>query len=146
MKDETRINKRSRAAGQHPPSRAEKIRLKKDDLIQINLDEDEWLGATVIDRAKVSGKYYNYFNVLGEDGLERNVDLEQLEFRKVTEEEVNMVHIPREEQNSEECRNAKVFELEKLLTVLKKWRTRVNTGYLVDGFCGGKEQRCGLGW
>ena len=63
----------------------------KDDLIQINLDEGEWLGATVIDRAKASGKYYNYFNVLGEDGLERNVDLERLEFRKVKEEEVNIV-------------------------------------------------------
>ena len=69
---------------------------------------------TVIDRAKVSGKYYNYFNVLGEDGLERNVDLERLEFRKMTEEEVNMVQIPREEQNSEECKKAKVVELEKL--------------------------------
>ena len=110
---ETRNSKRSRAAG-HPPSRADKIQLKKDDHIQINLDEEEWLGATVIDRAKVSGKYYNYFNVLGEDGLERNVDLERIEFRKVTEEEVNMVQIPREDQNSEECRKAKVVELEKL--------------------------------
>ena len=38
---EARISKKSRAVGQHPPSRAEKIHLKKDDLIQINLDEDE---------------------------------------------------------------------------------------------------------
>ena len=57
---------------------------------------------TVIDRAKVSGKYYNYFNVLGEDGLDRNVDLERLEFKKMIEEE---------EQNSEECKKAKVVEL-----------------------------------
>ena len=48
---ETRINKRSRTAVHHPPSRAEKI--------QMNLDEDEWLGVTVIDSAKVSGTYYN---------------------------------------------------------------------------------------
>lgn len=111
---ETRTNKRSRAEGHHPPSRAEKIQLKRDDLIQINLDDGEWLGATVIDRAKVSGKYYNYFNVLGEDGLERNVDLERLDYRKMTEEEVNMVQIPREEQSSEECKRAKIVELEKL--------------------------------
>ena len=74
----TRISKRPRAVGQHPPSRAEKIHSMKDDLIQINLDED-WL-----------------------------------EFRKVTEEEVNMGKIPREEQNNDECKNAKVVELEKL--------------------------------
>ena len=54
-----------------------------------------------------------------------------------------MVQIPREEQNNDECQNAKVVELEKLKSFdsLKKWTTRVNTRFPVDGFCGRKEQR-----
>ena len=71
--------------------------------------------AQVLNRSKVNGKYYNYFNVCGEDGLERNIDLERIKFRKVTEEEVNIVTIPREKQNDDECKNAKATELRKLL-------------------------------
>ena len=99
----------------HPVSKDQKITLKKDDMIQMKMsDNEEWLGATVIDRSKVTGKYYNYFNVLGEDGLERNVDLERVAFRRVTEEEVNMVMVPRERHNDEECKKAKLVELIKL--------------------------------
>ena len=54
--------------------------------------------------------------MLGEDGLERNVDLERIKYRKVTapEEEVNMVLIPRESHSNEECKKAKLVELAKL--------------------------------
>ena len=49
-----------------------KIALKQDDMIQMRIGEDkEWLRTTVINHAKVNGRYYNYFNVLGEDGIER---------------------------------------------------------------------------
>ena len=54
------------------------------------------------------------FNVCGEDGLERNVDLERLMYRRVTEEEVNIVTIPREKQNDDACKKAKEIELRKL--------------------------------
>ena len=110
--DENQISKRTRVL--NPPSKSAKIALKKDDTVEINIDADEWLGAKVIDRSKVTGKFYNYFNVLGEDGLERNVDLERLSYRKVTEEEVNMVLIPKETHSNEECKKAKVVELRKL--------------------------------
>ena len=46
--------------------------------------------------------------------MERNVDLERLGYRKVTEEEVNIVTIPKEKQNEEECKKAKETELKKL--------------------------------
>ena len=97
-----------------PPSKMEKISLKKDDWIEIE-DGNEWLRARILNREKVHGKYYNYFNVVGEDGLKRNVDLERARYMKVHEnEEVNMVLIPREEHQSEECRKAKLVELKKL--------------------------------
>ena len=115
--------------------------------MQINLDEDEWLGATVIDRAKVSGKYYNYFNVLGEDGLERNMDLERLEFRKMTEEEVNMVKFLGKNKIVKNVRKPKLLNWRnsKVLIVLRRWTTRDSTGSHVDGYCGRKELRFGLG-
>ena len=107
------VQKRSRIF--FPPSKGDKINLKKDDLIQIKLsDESEEIVARVLNRSKVNGKYYNYFNVYGEDGLERNVDLERIAFRKVTEEEANIVTIPKDKQNEDECRRAKETELRKL--------------------------------
>ena len=96
------------------PNQEEKICLNKNDMIKINLNEEEWINAAVINRGKVSGKYYNHFNILGEDGLERNVDLERIPYEKVATDEVNIVMIPREEQCSEECKQAKEVELSKL--------------------------------
>ena len=48
------------------------------------------------------------------DGLERNVDLERVKFRKINEEECNMVLIPRSEHKNEACIVAKETELDKL--------------------------------
>ena len=97
-----------------PPSRKDKITLKKNDWIQITDDGKEFLNARIINREKVQGKYYNYFNVIGEDGLKRNVDLERVSYQKVENEEVNMVLIPIVEHQSDECRKAKLVELKKL--------------------------------
>ena len=113
VREESRNNKRLKSV--FPPSRMEKIQLKKDDWIEMTEDGDEWLRARIINREKVNGKYYNYFNVVGEDGLKRNVDLERARYNKIPEnEEVNMVLIPREEQQNEECKKAKLVELRKL--------------------------------
>ena len=60
--DENPTNKRTKTFQFFPPSKGEKINLKKDDLIQIKLDDtSEEIYARVINRSKVSGKYYNYF-------------------------------------------------------------------------------------
>ena len=77
------------------------------------MDDGEWLRATVSDRPRVSGSFYNYFNIRGEDGLDRNVDLERLKCKQVCEE-VNMVLIPRERHQDEDCKSAKQVELKKL--------------------------------
>ena len=115
MDDENSVKKRTKVmSGQQffPPSKGAKINLKKNDLIQIKLtEESEEIYARVLSRSKVSGKYFNYFNVCGEDGLERNVDLERLKYRKVTEEEVNIVTIPKEKQNDDACKKAKEIEV-----------------------------------
>ena len=74
-----------------------------------------WHEATIVNREKVSGKYYNYFNVVGDDGIPNNVNLEKVHYNTVTEnEEVNIVMIPFEEQSTEECKEAKRVELQKL--------------------------------
>lgn len=97
----------------HPKSQGKKINLKRNDLIDIQMQDGDWLRATVSDRSKVSGSFYNYFNVRGEDGLDRNVDLERLRFKEVCEE-VNMVLIPQERHKDEDCKAAKQVELRKL--------------------------------
>ena len=87
-------NAEKRGRFYYPPSQKQKLSLRKDDWINVKVD-DEWLNARVLNREKVMGKYYNYFNVVGEDGLKRNVDLERIEFEQT--EEVNMLLIPGEE-------------------------------------------------
>ena len=77
-----------------PRNTKEKIKLKKDDMIEFD-EAGEIVTATVLSREKVSGRYYNYFNVRGEDGILRNIDLERSKFRKITHEECNMVIIPK---------------------------------------------------
>jgi transposase InsO family protein len=96
-----------------PKNKGRKINLKKDDVIEFEENGEDVI-ATVINREKVSGNFYNYFNVRGEDGLMRNVDLERLSFRKLDENECNMVMIPRERHSDLDCKEAMVKELEKL--------------------------------
>ena len=55
----------------YPTSKQAKIKLKKDDQIELEID-GKWIGATVLSREKTSGRYYNYFNVVGEDGQSRS--------------------------------------------------------------------------
>ena len=66
------------------------------------MEDGDWLRATVSDRCKVSGYFYNYFNIRGEGGIDRNVDLERLSYRQIFEE-VNMVLIPQERHKDDDC-------------------------------------------
>ena len=96
-----------------PPSTKEKIKLKKGDWIEFEENGVE-LRASVIDREKVTGKYYNYFNVTGEDGIKRNIDGERVRFRKLEEEECDMVMIPADRHKDQDCVEARKVELKKL--------------------------------
>ena len=89
----------------NPKSKGKKINLRKYDLVDIQMVDGEWLRAMVSDRSKVSGSFYNYFNIRGEDRLDRNVDLARLKFKQVCEE-VNMVLIHSEKHQDEDCKNA----------------------------------------
>ena len=70
--------------------------------------------ASVLNREKLSGRYYNYFNIRGEDGLSRNIDGERIKFKKLEEEECDMVMIPADRHKDGDCMKAKKVELDKL--------------------------------
>ena len=58
-------NAEKRGRFYYPPSRKQKLSLRKDDWINVKVD-DEWLNARVLNREKETGKYQNHFK--------RNVD------------------------------------------------------------------------
>ena len=97
-----------------PACNEEKIKLKKGDNIVIEL-EGETIQAEVTGRDKVTGKFYNYFNIKGARGLAWNVNLEQAEWRlPESEEDCLFVMIPKHRHGEKDCRDAKKTELEKL--------------------------------
>ena len=96
-----------------PKNKGEKISLKRNEVIELT-ENGEKLVATVLSREKVTGAYYNYFNIQGEDGLRRNVNLEKVAFRKLEESDCNMVMIPASRHGDPDCRMALQTELEKL--------------------------------
>ena len=67
-------------------------------------------------RYKLSGQYYNYFNVTDAQGAKYNVELERNEWRRVEAEpaEIMMNIVPQHLQAGQECMNAKQVELDKL--------------------------------
>lgn len=96
---------------------SEKILLKKNDQIRFR-EADGWVDAKIIGRGKTSGKYKNWFNVERTDGKDNHsVNLEVVEYELLNNPDTEyamMVTIPKEEQNSPECLEAKRKELEKL--------------------------------
>ena len=96
---------------------SEAIGLRKNDIIRFQQGTD-WKEATITGRGKVTGKYRNWFNVAPADGSEHlSINLEEVEYQKVNEiAEAHMVLIPKHEQNSSECLEAKKLELDKLQT------------------------------
>lgn len=90
---------------------------QKNDKIQYKVSkETDWIDAEIISRAgKITGKHKNWFNIRNNDGSQQSINLEEIDCRKkASVEEVNSVLIPKGEQNSEECINAKHIELDKL--------------------------------
>lgn len=78
-------------------------------------DAEEWKHATVLGRAgKASGTNRYWINVENDTtGVKSSINLQRQEWEKI-EETVNMVIVPRKEQNSEKCIIAKQQELQKL--------------------------------
>ena len=106
---------RSRTQPKHlkfPKNNRPKIALKEGENIRVSLEGEE-VAAKVIGRGKVSGSYYNYFNIKDQRGLNWNVNLETASWSRV-EEEVMMVLIPRSRHGESDCKSAKQTELKKL--------------------------------
>ena len=97
------------------PNSQPKIHLKARDQIVINIEGEE-IQTSVMNRGKLSGQYYNYFNVTDAQGAKYNVDLERNEWRRVEAEtaEIMMNIVPQHLQAGQECMNAKQVELDKL--------------------------------
>ena len=66
-------SKSRRTYNMYPQSKQAKIALKRGDFIEFDND-GQVMKATVINREKASGKFYNYLNVECDDGVTRNID------------------------------------------------------------------------
>ena len=75
--------------------------------------EGEEVAAIVTGRGKVTGSYYNYFNIRDQRGLDWNVNLETAGWSRA-EEDVMMVLILRSRHGESDCKSAKQTELKKL--------------------------------
>ena len=95
-----------------PKNNKPKIALKEGENIRVSLEGEE-VAARVIGRGKVTGSYYNYFNIKDQRGLDWNVNLETASWSRVGEE-VMMVLIPRSRHGESDCKSAKQTELKKL--------------------------------
>lgn len=97
---------------------SEKLLLRRDDEIRFKDTEGNWIEATITGRGKCTGKYKNWFNIHRKDGREDhsvNLDVVEYEMLSVPEEQhILVVTIPKEEQNTNECMDAKLKELAKL--------------------------------
>ena len=97
------------------PNIQAKIHLKPKDQIIVNVDGEE-VRTSVKNRCKVTGQYYNHFNVTDALGSQLCVDLERNDWRRIEDEneEVLMNIIPQHLQSNDECMKAKKVELDKL--------------------------------
>ena len=95
-----------------PKNNKPKIALKEGENIRITLEGEE-VTARVTGRCKVTGSFYNYFNIKDQRGLDWNVNLEVNDWSR-TQEEVMMVLIPRSRHGESDCKSAKQTELKKL--------------------------------
>ena len=104
----TTNTQKSQSSGQVP------ISLEKGDKVMVDWEGEE-ISATVLSRAgKVTGNLYNYFNVELANTLQFCVNLETVQWRRLGQEECNMVLIPRERHKELQVREAKKKELETL--------------------------------
>ena len=90
------------------------ISLEKGDKVIVGWEGEE-ISATVLSRAgKVTGNLYNYFNLELANTLQYCMNMEAVQWRRLGQEECNMVLIPRERHKELQVREAKKKELEKL--------------------------------
>ena len=81
----TRVDYSRRQKGprfQRVPSKQKQIQLKPNDKIVVDVDGFE-VKTSVVNRGQLSGKFYNYFNVLDAGGIQFNVDLERNNWRRI---------------------------------------------------------------
>ena len=90
---------------------------KKGETISIK-QSSEWKSAKVISRAgKANGKFKSWFNLeSSEDQSPMAIDLDKCEWKQIPDapEEVNIVIIPKNQQQTPDCERAKLEEIEKL--------------------------------
>jgi transposase InsO family protein len=104
-------------ANGHDMGTGQNLNLKKNDMIRYRVSEQsDWIDAEVLGRGgKITGKHKNWYNVKNSDGLEKSINVKEIECQKKDlVEEVYSVLIPKSEQNSQECKEAKQVELDKL--------------------------------
>ena len=86
-----------------------------DDIKYKNAESEEWINVTVVGRAgKATGGNKSWYNIKHSNGKQQSIDLEKHQWKKIDSEDVNMVLVPRDRYNDEECISAKLQELEKL--------------------------------
>lgn len=99
----------------------ETVSLKTGDKIQYKID-NEWKNAEITSRAgKATGKYVNWYNVKDSDGDTKSIDLEKLEWKPFSENEIiieesdsSVVFSVKSDDNVSEIVKAQQTELEKL--------------------------------
>ena len=96
----------------------DKLLLRRNDEIRFRDDKGKWIEATITGRGKCTGRYKNWFNVHRKDGEnDHSINLDVVEYEMLSvpeEEQVLVVTIPKDEQNTKECIDAKLKELSKL--------------------------------
>lgn len=97
----------------YTPRNKAKLQLKRGDFIGIE-NNGRVLNATVINREKATGKFYNYFNLECDDGVTRNLGGERVKWRKLEGEDCNMVLIPSNRHRDQDCMDAMGVKLGKL--------------------------------
>lgn len=97
----------------------QQVLLKRDDIIEYKVqEEDAWTRANILGRAgKAKTATRHWYNVQDMSGACKSLNLDAVtEWRKISNEEgVNVVVVPKNKQNDQECLNAKIDELQKLL-------------------------------
>ena len=79
------------------------------------MNQYKWKEASVMSRAgKATGPNRNWYNIKHTDGTKISLDLDRVNEWKRTTEEVDIVVIPKEKQDSQDCIAAKQTELKKL--------------------------------
>lgn len=117
--DNTEVADESRPTVADQSRRGVGVKVKSQDQIQYRSNtSDDWSNAVITGRAgKATGKYNNWYNIKTDNGDELYIDLQEVEWRKIEDEDVEAAYlnlIPRKQHQQPECVQAKKTELQKL--------------------------------